>query len=49
MVTVTLGSLGLSVLAVLLVLCSIIGIANAVMLWTFLKSWRKAFEHSDAL
>ena len=49
MITVTLGALGLSVLAALLALCVIIGLANAVLLWTFLKSWRKAFERSDAL
>lgn len=49
MITVTLGALGLSGLAALLALCVIIGLANAVLLWTFLKSWRKAFERSDAL
>jgi hypothetical protein len=49
MVTVTLGAFGLSVLAALLALYVIIGCANAVLLWTFLKSWRKAFEDSDAL
>jgi hypothetical protein len=49
MVTVTLGALGLSVLAFLVALYVVASLANAVVLWTFLKSWRKAFEHSDAL
>jgi hypothetical protein len=49
MVTVTLGAIGLSVAAALLALYVIVGVANAVLLWAFLKSWRKAFEDSDSL
>ena len=49
MITVTLGGLGISVLAALIGLCLLTGAVNAVLLWTFLKSWRKAFEHSDVL
>lgn len=49
MVTVTLGSWELSVLAGLITLFILAGLANAVVLWMFLKSWRKAFEHSDVV
>jgi hypothetical protein len=49
MITISVGTLGLSVLAALLALFALVGVANAVLLWTFLKSWSKAFENSDVV
>lgn len=49
MITISVGAVGLSVLATLLALFAAVGLANVFLLWTFLRSWGKAFENSDVV